>query len=141
MASNVNFEPTAPFSGISVDKSGPRAASAHSEHQRQQDVVASESSLVVVKTPQTVTSQAELEKQAQELQELLKSKGWAVNYQIDEDLGRTIIRVMDSETQELIRQIPSEEMVNISKKLRSLEESPGDKSAAATRGLLFDERA
>ncbi|NOX08537.1 MAG: flagellar protein FlaG [Gammaproteobacteria bacterium] len=42
-----------------------------------------------------------------------------VYFSVDDDTGRTIVRVVDRETDELIRQIPSEEVLNIA---RSLEE-------------------
>ncbi|MBI3344680.1 MAG: flagellar protein FlaG [Gammaproteobacteria bacterium] len=45
-----------------------------------------------------------------------------LHFTIDEETDRTIIRVVDSETQEVIRQIPSEEVLALA---RSLEKSQG----------------
>lgn len=38
----------------------------------------------------------------------------SLHFSVDKDTGRTIVRVMDSVTQEVIRQIPTEEVITIS---------------------------
>ena len=78
----------------------------------------------------------ELAEQAQKLLELSQLKGWAVNFSVDNDLNKTVIRVVDSETQKTIRQIPSEELLTISKRIQDLRE--GDDGRQALAGLLFD---
>jgi flagellar protein FlaG len=40
-----------------------------------------------------------------------------LSFSVDEDIGKTVIKVVDSETDELIRQIPSEEFLEIAKAL------------------------
>ena len=82
---------------------------------------------------------AELEKQVQELQDTASFKGWSVNFALDKELDRTVIRVVDSKTQEMIRQIPSEELLTIAKRLKELDDLSGisDKSVV---GLLFDKK-
>jgi len=40
-----------------------------------------------------------------------------LNFSIEKDTGRTVIRVMDSATNELVRQIPSEEFLVLAKAL------------------------
>ena len=52
-----------------------------------------------------------------------------LNFSIDQESGKTVIRVVDSATQELIRQIPSEELMSISRALNRL------------AGLLLQEKA
>jgi flagellar protein FlaG len=42
-------------------------------------------------------------------------------FSIDKDSGRLVVKVVDSETQELIRQIPSDEMLRIARNLDSPE--------------------
>ncbi|MFN3984569.1 MAG: flagellar protein FlaG [Rhodocyclaceae bacterium] len=44
-----------------------------------------------------------------------------LQFSIDEDTGRTIVKIVDRETDEVIKQIPSEEMVRISKALDRLQ--------------------
>lgn len=38
----------------------------------------------------------------------------SLHFSVDKDTGRTIVRVMDTTTQEVIRQIPTEEVITIS---------------------------
>lgn len=44
----------------------------------------------------------------------------SLDFSVDDDTGRTIVKVVDSETKEVIRQIPSQEMLEISKALDGL---------------------
>lgn len=64
--------------------------------------------------------------------ELLKRLGSVVpelQFSVDKDSGRTIIKVTDPATNELIRQIPAEEVLRLSKELDRLQ------------GLLLNRRA
>ena len=54
-------------------------------------------------------------------------------FSVDDSSGRTIVRVVNSETEEVVRQIPSEEVLRIS---RSIHEQMGDIS-----GLIFETSA
>jgi len=40
-----------------------------------------------------------------------------LQFTVDEDSGRTVIKVLDSQTKELIRQIPGEDALDVAKKL------------------------
>ncbi len=53
-----------------------------------------------------------------------------LNFSIDEELGKTIVRVIDENTGDVIRQIPSEDMLKLSKNLAEIKER-------STKGLLF----
>jgi len=53
-----------------------------------------------------------------------------LEFSVDKELNRVIIRVYDSETQEVIRQIPAEEMLKLARQL-----------ARAEEGLLLDAKA
>ena len=68
----------------------------------------------------------DIEKQVQNLQEFSQVKGWSVNFSIDNESNKTIIKVVDADTQKTIRQIPSEDLLSISKRIQSLRE--GDDS-------------
>lgn len=83
---------------------------------------------------------ADIEKQAQELLERLdnlsKVKEWTINFSLIPDVDQPVIKVIDAKTKEVIRQIPSEEMLLISKRLQSMEQSGNTISSLS--GLLFD---
>lgn len=132
---------------VSGDMSGRKAAQVHSAVP-ESPVVAVEKAL----TDQTITTaaadevvqkkepqQREIAKQAQDLQAISDINGWAVSFHVDDDLQQTIIKVVDSDTQKTIRQIPSEELVTISKRIKALRD--GEIGAGGLQGLLFDRKA
>jgi len=53
----------------------------------------------------------------------------SLNFSVDNETGKTIVKVMDSETKEVLKQIPSEEMVAIAKAVDKL------------KGLLVHQKA
>ena len=44
-----------------------------------------------------------------------------LRFTLDEELGRPVVRVLDSETQELIRQIPNETALKLARNLKSIQ--------------------
>ncbi len=82
----------------------------------------------------------ETEKQAQELQEKLASlgklKGWAIHFSLVPEFDRPVIKVIDAESGQVIRQIPSEEILQMNKRLQEMGQNQGDGSGLS--GLLFD---
>ena len=82
----------------------------------------------------------ETEIQAQELQEKLTSlgklKGWAIHFSLVPEFDRPVIKVIDAETRQVIRQIPSEEILQMNKRLQEMGQNQGDGSGLS--GLLFD---
>ena len=51
---------------------------------------------------------------AKEINDFLKSASAGIEFQVDKQSERVIVRVVDTETKQLIRQVPTEEMVAIS---------------------------
>lgn len=45
----------------------------------------------------------------------------SIQFSLDEDTGRTVVKVVDVQTQQILRQIPSEEMLQIAKALDKLQ--------------------
>jgi flagellar protein FlaG len=82
--------------------------------------------------PLTLAEQAEEEKKEQEnaqgalrdsveeLKEFVKPFNTSLDFSIDEDTGRTVVKVVDKDSGDTIRQIPSEEMLAISKAIDQL---------------------
>ncbi|MFM5344972.1 flagellar protein FlaG [Aeromonas veronii] len=85
---------------------------------------------------QPLQSQAEMEQQVQNLQEFGKLQGWTVNFSMEQESGQMVIKVMDSDTRSVIRQIPTEELIAIHKRIQALQQ--GEAGANPKRGLLFD---
>lgn len=58
-----------------------------------------------------------------------------VNFQRDDSTDKTIIKVFDTASKELIKQFPSEEVIEIAQKIAELRQDVGMKT-----GILLDER-
>jgi len=58
-----------------------------------------------------------------------------LQFQVDEEVGVTVIKVYDRETDELIRQFPPEELLNLSKRLKALNEEQSKPT-----GILLQEK-
>ncbi|WP_324039084.1 flagellar protein FlaG [Aeromonas dhakensis] len=132
-----------PSSLQSSSKSGQSAAqvlSGTTEEQRvtaQQDVKKLQDALAGDKTAKQDVSNADIENEVQNLQEFSKLQGWTVNFSVEKELDQVVIKVVDAETKSMIRQIPSEELLAISKRIKDLRE--GDVSGGGSRvGLLLD---
>jgi len=69
----------------------------------------------------------QLEKMAQQLQDFLGEMNRSLQFQVDEDSGRDVIKVVDKNSGELIKQYPSEEVLSLVAKL------------SETAGFLIDQ--
>ena len=131
-----------PSSLQSSSKSGQSAAqvlSGTTEEQRvtAQDVKKQQAGQSGEKIAKQDVPQADIEDEVQKLQEFSKLQGWTVNFSVEKDLDQVVIKVVDAETKSMIRQIPSEELLAISKRIKDLRES--DATGGGSRaGLLLD---
>ncbi len=82
---------------------------------------------------------------APDLRELLEHVGdyidperRSLSFEIREELGRTVVSVYDADTEELVRQIPADEMIRVANVMREIAEQGEQRTAA---GLLLNERA
>lgn len=151
----VNLSSASISSVISGDTSGRKAAqplteAAESSSQRSQKTEGQAAVTDIKSVPQDETEAASqtdlakkeesarqnLEKQAQNLQAVSDIKGWNVSFRVDEDLNKTIIKVVDADTQKTIRQIPSEELLSISKRIQELRD--GESTGTDLAGLLYN---
>lgn len=69
------------------------------------------------------------------ISEFLNLSSRSVNFQQHDESEKTIIKVYDNDTQELIRQFPSDEVLEIAKRINELKEDIGRKT-----GILLDEK-
>lgn len=66
-------------------------------------------------------STAELQQAVAQVQRVIQPVAQDLLFTIDKDSGKTIVRIVDSATDEVIRQIPSEELIAIAKALNKLQ--------------------
>lgn len=84
-------------------------------------------------------SQAELDKAieyANESGKLLKRK---LNFSVDDSTDKVIVRVVDEESGEVVRQVPATEMLRISAHLKQLREM-NDRVMGAVKSAILDVR-
>ena len=58
-----------------------------------------------------------VEQAVQQIQSYLSDSQRQLQFQVDSESGRTIVRVVNPETKELIRQIPGEEMLKLARSI------------------------
>ncbi len=88
--------------------------------------------------PAQVVDTADISETVTEINDIIRSVQRDLAFNIDEDSGRTIIRVIDSESGELIRQIPSEDFLAIATHLRGFREDTVS-GGEIGQGLLFSD--
>jgi flagellar protein FlaG len=66
-------------------------------------------------------SSEELNQAVKQIQDVITKTANRLEFSIDEDLGVSIVKVVDTESKKLIRQIPSEEVLKIAKALDTLQ--------------------
>ena len=63
----------------------------------------------------------DLQRTVQDAKGVADAAGANLQFSIDKDSGKTIVKVLDGQTQEVIRQIPSEELVSLARNMTKLE--------------------
>lgn len=96
-------------------------------------------------------SQEEIAKKADELIAELTAKDLGLSFSVDKDLDRTLISVMDRATDDVIRQIPSEEFMRMARSMQKLRDGTlvgpeahavlERRPKAEMKGILFDHLA
>lgn len=72
----------------------------------------------VASAPAQAAPAASLEAVAEatrQVAELVQSRASNLVFSLDDDSGRTVVKIVDAQTEEVIRQIPSEEMLALAK--------------------------
>ncbi|MCF2948142.1 flagellar protein FlaG [Paraglaciecola aquimarina] len=80
-------------------------------------------------------SPEQIDNAVSEISEFVQASNRQLNFSIDEDSKKQIVKVTDTESGEVIRQIPSEEILQLSDRLRDLHTDVG-----AAVGLLFNKQ-
>lgn len=94
----------------------------------------------------TEESQALIERAVSDLSDFANSSQRSLSFSINQDTGDAVIIVKDSQTEEIVRQIPSEAAIQLAQNLNRLRETLDITSSSAselqgfidTKGNLFD---
>ncbi|MEN8179486.1 MAG: flagellar protein FlaG [Pseudomonadota bacterium] len=71
----------------------------------------------------TSVPKQELEGAVSQMKDFAQMLNRELQFDVDEDLGRTVVRVLDKESGDLIRQIPSEEVLALAKQMKEMHET------------------
>lgn len=83
----------------------------------------------VSQTQKTEANRQELENAVKQVNDFLKPINNSIQFNLDDDTGKTIVKVIDLATKDVIRQFPSEEMLSIAKAIDKM------------KGLLVQQKA
>jgi len=75
----------------------------------------------VIRQPDPVESAAQLKQAVKNINQALQEQSRNLEFSIDSDSERTIVKVVDLQTQTVIRQMPSKEALEIAKALGKLQ--------------------
>jgi flagellar protein FlaG len=123
----MGYQQSAPTAtaNVAVDLSKVKASS---EAVRTKDMAKAESNVTT-----EAMSTDELGKAVEDVNQFVNSQGRTLNFSVDEESGKPVVKVIDFETKEVIRQIPSEEVLTMAKAIKRLQEDLG-----SATGLMFD---
>ena len=83
-----------------------------------------------------------LENLVERISELIRIERRSLAFDVYEDINRTVVTVTDTESSEVIRQIPSEEIVRLAKAIREInEQRTGNGNQPNLTGLLISDQA
>ncbi len=91
-----------------------------------------------IQQPPETANAVEVRQAVSKINEIVQSVQRDLSFNMDEDSGKTVIRVVDTESGELIRQIPSEEVLAIASQLREFQEDAVSQNEIG-QGLLFSD--
>ena len=95
-----------------------------------EEVSAEEVSTEEVSSPETIA------RAVAEISEFVQAQNRHLTFSIDEGSQRAVVKVTDAESGDVIRQIPSEEVLLLSERIRDLQSDVG-----AAVGILFNKQA
>jgi flagellar protein FlaG len=102
-------------SSVETNRSGASNSTGKVAVQRQ--TVAVEVTAVETQEVEMELSQEALEKVVSQLNAYIQNTQRDIDFSVDDATGRVVVKVIDSESEKVIRQIPSEEMLAISRHL------------------------
>ena len=89
-----------------------------------------------IEKPESLNVSAEqIETAVAQLSEFVQTNSRQLNFSVDEGSNKQVVKVTDAETGDIIRQIPSEEVLKLSERLQELQTEVG-----TAVGLLFSKQ-
>ncbi|WP_374499930.1 flagellar protein FlaG [Zoogloea sp.] len=114
-ASSTQYAPPVQPPAQNTGAGAVRAAEATPEAARAQEATATQP------PPRNPPSSEQLTQAVKQIQDVIKQTANSLQFSIDEDIGVAVVKVIDTESKKVIRQIPSEEVIDIAKALDKLQ--------------------
>jgi flagellar protein FlaG len=107
---------------LSIGNTGTNAAPLPAAPQGPSVPAARVPSAVPDPAPQQQPAPEQLQKAVESMKQMIEAKAPnSLAFSIDDSTGKTVVRISDAQTGEMIRQIPSEEMLEIARSLDRLQ--------------------
>lgn len=107
---------SAPSAGMEIAQKGATAAAPVAAR----PAAAPAEAVTTVQQPGTVPNMRELDQALKNINTIVQIQSPGLEFSVDADSNRTIVKVIDKQTQEVLRQIPTEEALKIAKSLDQL---------------------
>ncbi len=76
----------------------------------------------------------------QSLNNYVNSEMRTLNFSVDDESGKAVVKVVDFETREIIRQIPEEEALKMAAAIRKMQDDNGASTGGSATGLMIDNK-
>ncbi|WP_102795742.1 flagellar protein FlaG [Bowmanella denitrificans] len=131
---DVNFSQLPPgFSGAALDAVAERSnVSVVSEKEAPRSELAGKLP-EEVKVEETAADKESIETAVQDVRDFVQAQNRNLNFAFDEGSNRSVIKVTDAQSGDVIRQIPSEEVLKLAERIKELQSEVG-----AAVGVLFN---
>lgn len=83
--------------------------------------------------PTTSVSKEDVEAAVAQMKDFAQVMSRQLQFDVDDDSGRTVVRVLDKDSGDVIRQIPSEEVLALARNMKEMMEA--EKAAVAGKGM------
>jgi flagellar protein FlaG len=91
---------------------------------------------------QSELSRASVEKLVERISKEIRIERRSLSFTVDDESGKTVVKVIDRDTDEVIRQIPSEELLRVAEAIAAIsDQRAAGADIPAGTGLLIQERA
>ncbi len=89
----------------------------------------------------SVVDEKKIETAVENLNDFVQSAQRQLEFFVDKESGKTVVRVIDSDTGDTIRNIPSDEVLNMQKHLKEMSDRMFDSETMGGLSLLFKGKA
>lgn len=128
---------TANISAQQVNIERQKVSNATGDNEKQQQIAKEKLKSAETDTRESIeVSPEQIDTAVAEISNFIQASSRQLNFSVDEDSKKQVVKVTDTESGEVIRQIPSEEILELSDRLRDLHTDVG-----TAVGLLFSKQA